>query len=102
MTLGELIEELSKHPRDKIVARGFGHPHSYRGDYSELAFRPVNSTTVGDMLDAAKEADGTTYDGYKGGEFTMGFYTPVHIAEYGNTGEEIGPMLLGYMLGDVE
>lgn len=100
MRLGELIEELSKYNRDQKVARGFGSPHSYRGYYDELAFEPVENTTVGAMLDAANEADGGMFDGWKGGDFVMDSLTPVHLAYRGSTGEEIGPTLLSYMLGD--
>lgn len=99
MDLGQLIARLEKEPADRVVPMGFGKPHSYRGYYGELAFEPVADTTVGEMLAAAKEALGTTYVGYKGGEYKMDKYTPVWLANWGDTGESIGPVLLGYMLG---
>lgn len=99
MTLGELIEELEKYPSNQVVAMGFSDPHSYRGDYSNLAFEPIENTTVGEMLSEAKDALGSRFEGYKGGEFKMTEYTDVYIAYYSHCGEELGPILLGYMLG---
>jgi hypothetical protein len=101
MRLKELIEELEKHHPAKHVPLGFGRPHSYRGYYEQLAFSPVENTTVGDMLNAAKTAMGKTFTGYKGGEYEMGEWTECNLAEYGSCGETIGPVLLRYMLGEV-
>lgn len=98
MILRELIEYLEKEDQNKIVTMGFSNPHSYRGIYRELAFEPTINIAVSDMLKAAKSAMGETYTGYKGGDFTMNEYTNVHLAEYGNCGEEIGYILLNYML----
>ena len=61
MHLKQLIEALEKYDAAQPVALGFGHPHSYRGYYDQLAFEPVNNTTVGEMLAAANSAMGTTY-----------------------------------------
>lgn len=100
MTLGHLIRELEARPQDRAVAVGFGNPHSYRGDYSELAFEPVHSTTIGQMLAAAREALGATYQGYKGGYYTMSEYTPCWLAMEGHSdGEGIGPVLIDFMCG---
>jgi len=53
------------------------------------------------MLAYAREALGSTYMGYRGGEFTMDEHTDVWIAEYGDSaGDLIGPTLLCYMLGE--
>lgn len=100
MYLHELIEELEKHDPNKRVRNGFQNPHSYRGYYDELAFEPCFETTVGAMLKAAKQAVGETYQGWKGGDYTMDKWTPVHLAVMGATGESIGHTLLGYMLAD--
>lgn len=97
MYLRDLIERLSNVPPETIVPIGFHRPHSYRGTYSELAFEPKRNATAGEMLEAARSALGATYIGYKGGEYTMGEYTPVHLAYYGSTGEEIGAVLFAYM-----
>jgi len=101
MTLQELIEELERHPPEQKVGLGFANPHSYRGDYEELAFAAESDTTVGDMLSCAKGALGAAYQGYKGGGYVMGETTNVWLAGYSFTGEEIGPVLLGFMLGDL-
>ena len=101
MTLKELIERLRKEPKENVLRKGFGHSMSYRGDYSQLAFAPFENVTVGKMLEEAEYALGKTYEGYKGGEFVMSEYTDVFIANYGSRGEQIGKMLLDYMLADV-
>ena len=86
VTLGALIRYLESLPPDQSVAEGFGHPHSYRGYYEDLAFEPVSGTTVQEMLDAARSAFGKTFHGYKGGEFVMGENTDCWLAPYGTTG----------------
>lgn len=98
MTLIELIEELKKHDPAKVVRHGFLGPHSYRGDYSYLAFEPASKMSVGAMLLEAQSALGSTYAGYKGGSYKMNEYTPVYLAFYGSCGEELGPTLLRLML----
>lgn len=98
MTLAELIESLSKYPPETVVPIGFSEPHSYRGHYTEVAFVIKNNTTVGDMLYAARSAMGTTYEGWKGGSFTMNEYSHCYLVENeGKIGEEIGPVLIRYM-----
>lgn len=99
MTLGQLIEELRKEPQDKVVKYGFDSPHSYRGIYAELAFEPAENVKVSDMLKDAEESLGKTFTGYKGGDFEMGDYTTIHLAEYGSCGEEITLYALAFMLG---
>jgi len=56
---------------------------------------------VSDMLVAARRAVGSTYQGWKGGEFTMTLETRVWIAIEGSSGEMLGPTLLDYMTGEV-
>lgn len=100
MTLGDLIQELEKYNRTQHVPVGFYRPHSYRGYYDCLAFEPLENTTIGEMLDAAKSALGKTYTGYKGGEYRMDEYTDVYLANFGECGESIGIVLLRYMTGE--
>jgi len=102
MRLRELIQVLSKVDPDRVLKNGFGGPHSYRGYYSDLGFNPQTNVRVGDMLDEAQNAIGKIFIGYKGGEFKMEEYTECWIAKWGNTGETIGPILLGYMLANAE
>ena len=101
MVLKDLIERLKQEPKENVIRKGFGHSMSYRGDYSQLAFAPFENVTVGSMLEEAEYALGKTYQGYKGGDFVMDEYTDVFIAEYGSTGEQIGKLLLDYMLVDI-
>lgn len=89
MRLGKLIAWLEQQDQTSTVKDGFGSPHSDRGDYSELGFSPEAETTFGEMLKHAKSAMGATFTGWKGGEFEMHEYTPCHIGEYGDCGEEI-------------
>ena len=100
MTLGELIKFLEAHDPERIVPIGFAEPHSYRGYYEDLAFEPARDVTVGSMLACARDALGKTFEGYKGGDFKMGEYADVWLANYGHTGEGIGPVLLSYMVGE--
>ena len=93
--LKELIEELEKMPKDKVLPFGFGKPMSYRGYYEDLAFEPTVDAKVGDMLRYAKSAIGKTFTGYKGGKFKMGEFTNCWIAEYGTSaGDKIGMTLI--------
>lgn len=84
MKLKNLIEILEKFPADMRVAQGFGNPHSWRGVYAELAFEPVDDTTVGEMLSEARSAVGQIYTGWKGGEFLMTLETSVNIDYVGS------------------
>lgn len=103
MVLIELIKYLESKDPEKLVPIGFCDPHSYRGSYCELAFEKTEgAVSIGEMLRTAKSCIGTTFIGYKGGEYTMSEYTTVHIAEYGCCGEEIGTLLLDYMCGEIE
>lgn len=97
MYLKDLITFLEKQDPNKVVPYGFHAPHSHRGDYSELAFEPTENITFGEMLSEARSAVGATFEGYKGGDFKMSEFTPVYIANYGETGSGISPTLLKYM-----
>lgn len=96
LTLKELITQLESLDQDKVISYGFGSPMSYRGYYDELAFEPEENVTVSHMLENALSALGKTFEGYKGGDFTMRENTPCWIAHYGNTGDEINDTLLSY------
>lgn len=98
MTLGDLIQWLEAQDADLIVKDGFGSPHSDRGSYDELAFDPMPESRIGDMLDHAKSADGATFTGWKGGDFTMGLHTSVYIGSHGTCGDAITPTHFKYWL----
>lgn len=84
MKLGELIRILEKQPLSKKVKFGFGKAASYRGYYEQVAFQPKRDVDVHFMLMHAKIALGNTFNGYKGGRFTMTEDTIVNIANSGH------------------
>ncbi len=65
-----------------------------------MAFELVRNTTVAQMLTTARSALGTTFQGWKGGDYTMREHTECWLAVEGNTGESLGGLLLQYMLGE--
>jgi hypothetical protein len=99
MMLNELIALLEAEDPAKVLPLGFSNPHSWRGVYSELAFEPTANITVGQMLAEARSALGATYEGWKGGEYTMDGLTDCWLAEEGHgDGETLGPILLTLLL----
>lgn len=96
ITLRDLIEELQLMPQDGVVPFGFGAPASYRGYYEQLAFEPLENAKIADMLAYAESAVGATFEGYKGGDFTMDDESDCWIASYGASGgTKIGWTLIG-------
>jgi hypothetical protein len=103
MTLREMIDALALADPSTVVPVGFARPHSYRGYYNDLAFEIERDVSVGSMLADARAALDSTYQGWKGGDYTMHEYVDCYlVAQEGCCGEEIGPVLLSYMLGQVE
>lgn len=99
MSLDEIITTLAAEDPNRVLPYGFDNPHSYRGYYTDLAFEPATDITVGDMLEAARNALGHTYTGWKGGEFRMSGYSDCWLSMEGSaSGESIGPLLLKLML----
>jgi hypothetical protein len=98
MYLKNLIEWLEQQDQNADVIDGFGSPHSDRGYYQKLAFKPVPITTFGQMLTHAKSALGRTFDGYKGGEYVMDEFSECRIGEYGVSGEDITSIHFKYWL----
>lgn len=99
LSLGELITQVEKLPSEELITIltadsevSPGRLRSYRGDYAELAIEPSDKPrTAADFLGELKAAIGKTFHGYKGGEYVMGEYTYMYLAEYGST----GPALCG-------
>jgi hypothetical protein len=91
ITLGEIIDKLStESPSSPVkvqwggVLTDFGDLMSYRGYYSDLAIDAGDSErTVDQVLSALRSANGKTFYGYKGGDFTMGRGTLVWVSSYG-------------------
>lgn len=95
LSLGELIAKLEATRRedDKDVWFDFENARptdfdSYRGIYAELAigFKFEGRMLLSDFIESAKSCVGQTFEGYKGGEYTMSLDTPVWVANYGNSG----------------
>lgn len=89
MRLGDLIDTLEGFAPDTPVFYGPSERPSeftsWRGRYDELTLVPGNKPmTVGKLLDLARKADGGTFTGYKGGEYTMSRDTPVWADDYGD------------------
>jgi hypothetical protein len=102
ITLGELIDALAKYPADCQIGFDFCGTvpttfESFRGYYDQLALgwsdrRGVAHVTCGELLALAKEAEGATFTGWKGGRYTMSRDTPVWID---NRGECTDTVIVG-------
>lgn len=92
LTLGNLIEVLEAMPPDAHVI-GLCEPHSYRGYYTDLAFKQGTSgTTAAVLAKQCRACMGKVFQGYKGGDFVMGALTPLFLANYGECGQRIVAM----------
>jgi hypothetical protein len=100
LNLGQLIALLEAWPDPTDACRfGFGMLapcgiDSYRGYYNHLALdfeepKTYPAPTVADVLKIVKAAVGKTYQGYKGGDFTMDLETPVWVAHWGETSDTV-------------
>lgn len=90
MTLQKYItylEQLIKDHGDMSLRIGLGDPHSYRGDYSQLAFAPTADVKLSTMLREAQECLGKVFEGYKGGDFPMHKETKCWIDQWGRWNE---------------
>ena len=97
--LSGIIARLEREDPERVLSIGFANPHSFRGDYCDLAFEPRQNIRVGDVLDAARSALGTTYEGWKGGDYEMSEHTRCWIAYRGDSSDNaIGPLLLELLL----
>lgn len=105
LTLGELLHTLKAIPdedNDKCVTFDFGTAvptefDSWRGVYAEIAlgYELTGYDATGDVtpdpklsefIKKVETAIGSTYTGWKGGDFTMSKHTPVWVANNGNAG----------------
>lgn len=88
LTLGGLIEVLEDADAELPVefedGTSPGALKSYRGYYSDLAFSDTDETVIAaNLLGRAREANGKTFTGYKGGDYVMNERTPLWRAEWG-------------------
>lgn len=103
LTLGEIIakceaiaaidHELSDDSQPQVVFDfEYARPNSidsWRGIYRELALNfsfEDDRMELPAFIEMLQGADGETFTGYKGGDFTMSRHTPVWVANYGNSG----------------
>jgi len=91
LTLGELLDHLEKlECKEEKLIPSLCNPHSYRGYYTDLAFAlSDNPLSIDDTICLLKNCLGKTFDGYKGGSYTMNRDAPLWCAEYGDTGYAI-------------
>ena len=69
---------------------GVGLPESYRGYYADLSLPQARVPATADkLLVMLKSAYGSTFEGYKGGDFEMDGDTPLWIAANGETGRAL-------------
>ena len=98
MTLGEAVDVFAvKYPDNAKVFIDYNNagiskesPHSWRGDYSHLAFAPSPANTdCYSVFNILKSCIGKHYEGYKGGACLMDRDTPIYIANYSHMGRKI-------------
>lgn len=92
MRLGKFIDALKAcKPDADVIFDFYGFSPdglaSYRGYYDHLAFGFTDdkAAKVSDILALAEDAMGKTFEGYKGGDFTMGADTPLWVGNYGES-----------------
>lgn len=92
MRLGAIISALEAANPDARVEFDFGgfEPtgiDSYRGYYSDLAigFGEHSGLNAGQLLRELQDANGKTFEGYKGGDYVMDTDTPVWVANHGRS-----------------
>ena len=97
--LGDLITLFESLDPDRVIHLSWWMPHSYRGYYRDLGLIITRDNTVRSMLADLKDALGTTYQGWKGGDFTMTENVGVFVVpDEGCTGLPITAALLRIML----
>lgn len=102
-TLGELVEWASSfNPTVRLPC--LLNPHSYRGYYSDLAFEAdfTKTKSATELYNLLEGCLGTTFEGYKGGEYTMTKDTLVWIANYGCEGHRLVDMYSSYLTVKIE
>jgi len=103
LTLGQLIEKVESIARNGYKLSDGSEPtvrydfeylfptaiDSWRGSYAELALNFESNgeeLPVSKFIELLKSAVGKTFEGYKGGDFTMDESTPIWVANCGNSG----------------
>jgi len=103
LTLGQLIEKVEAIAKNGYKLSDGSEPtvrydfeylfptaiDSWRGSYAELALNFESNgeeLPVSKFIELLKSAVGKTFEGYKGGDFTMDESTPIWVANCGNSG----------------
>ncbi len=94
MTVGDLFLSLGLLPNSAILSQGLKNPHSYRGDYEQLAFEPCGEMTVADVIEVIEEGLLDTHAGYKGGAYKMSEDSDVFVAFEGCTGSSMHQIII--------
>ena len=81
--LGRKQANSNKRNMINFAGRGITTPHSYRGNYADLAFTPNGNWTVKDLFNSLTSIKGTEFTGWKGGEYLMDNDTPIWISNVG-------------------
>ncbi len=102
LNLGQLIDELKKHPGDAHVTFDFGGLapdclDSYRGYYEDLAlgfstkqmFGEPEHTVKALLERLTRAAEGEVFHGWKGGEYKADRTKTLWVAQSGETGNTI-------------
>ncbi|MCP4539870.1 MAG: hypothetical protein GY832_22250 [Chloroflexi bacterium] len=69
-----------------VMEYGLTAAHSYRGYYHDIAFGPARNITISAMLQEVEHSIDATFEGYKGGDYTMWEESHVWVAEYSDCG----------------
>ena len=102
LTIGKLLPTLEVNPKFAIQIDGkklaLYYPHSYRGYYEDVAFcsKPSGQTARGLATLIKRSVLGKTFEGYKGGDFTMTEHTMMHHASPGDCGEPLSEVQICY------
>lgn len=99
MTLGAFVDALAAAEPERSVYFDWCRLtptcfDSYRGYYDQLALGVAlhGNVTAGALAGAAKRAIGTTFEGWKGGDYKMTRSTPLWVD---NPGEATGTQIVG-------
>ena len=107
LLLGQIINLCGGQPSENHVRFDFGgavpvRVSSYRGFYNDLAIEYVEvypQPTVREFMRWMEEAVGTTFQGYKGGDFKMYSNSRVWVANYGQVTDTV---IIGIVAGDYD
>jgi len=83
LSVQEVLEELKQKDPSLQLKIGLGNPMSYRGYYECLAFGPHENVTVQTMMEIITKCIGDTFQGYKGGDYTMDTDTETYFVASG-------------------